>query len=148
MDKTATYKFFPFILILIVSCTTHKSTAPSATPFGPRTIILDNETFTEEEVEGFTSWYCKDFIREEQILVEVGFFGSLNLLGFILYDGGFTGDAAMYQRMGLEHRWDWGSNASYAFVIKTDGTGLYYDFSSLSEGETTRASDVYKCYKR
>ena len=61
---------------------------------------------------------------------------------------GTQGEITLYRRTGLEHRWDWGDGASYSFVIKTDGTGLYYDFSTVPDGENTKASAVYKCYQR
>ena len=99
----------------------------------------------------FTSWYCKDFVEGGPVLVEVGFFGDPGLagLGFILYDGGYSGERTFYQRTGLEHRWDWGSNGcEYSFVIKTDGTGLYYDFTGVPKGESIKAREVYKCYRR
>jgi hypothetical protein len=47
------------------------------------------------------------------------------------------------------YRWDWGPNKTdYSFVIKPDGVGLYYDFSYVQKGESIKARDVYKCYKR
>ena len=70
-------------------------------------------------------------------------------MGFVLFDGGYSGDWAFYQRKGIEHRWDWGDDGpTYAFVIKADGTGLYYDFSNVPEGEETTAKQVCKCYQR
>ena len=66
--------------------------------------------------------------------------------GFVLYDGTDTGDYANHKRVGINHRWNWGlkdDSYNYAFVIKPDGTGLYYDFSG---GRTeVKASQVYKC---
>ena len=121
---------------------------PSATPSGPRTIVLGDKAYTEEDVGGFTSWVGEDFVHGGGILVEVGFFGdsSFEGLGFILYDGGYSGELTQYRRTGMEHRWDWGPNGNdYAFVIQPDGTGLYYDFSSVSR---TKASEVYRCYRR
>ena len=43
---------------------------------------------------------------------------------------------------------DWGTDLNYSIVIKTYATGLYYDFSFVSEGENTKANDIYQCYKR
>jgi hypothetical protein len=90
-------------------------------------------------------------VADDRILVEVGFFGDPTYegLGFILYDGGYKGGRTYYRRTGLEHRWDWGPDGSdYAFVIKSDGAGLYYDFSTAEPGESKKASEVYKCYRR
>ena len=138
--------FIPFLLIALGACATPKTT-PSPEP---RTLILGDETFLEEDLGGFTSWYCKDFINRDRIIIEVGFFNDapIKSLGFLLYDGGDIGEITFYRRMGLEHRWDWGENAAYSFVIKTDDTGLYYDFTTVSEGESTRARALYKCYQR
>ena len=153
MGKTFTYLMGLVLFMSLSSCATFLSLAPppSATPSGPRTIVLDGEAVTEEDVGGLISWYCKDIVDGGRILVEVGFFGdpSLEGLGFILYDGGYSGERTYYRRTGLEHRWDWGPNeTNYAFVIQPDGTGLYYDFSSVPYGESTKASEVYQCYRR
>jgi hypothetical protein len=123
--------------------------APSANPSGSRTLILNGEPFSEDDVGGFTAWYCKDFSYGGDTLVEVGFFGdpSFNGIGFILYDGGFIGEIISYRREGLDRRWDFGQWGSYAFVIKPDGTGLYYDFTMSKDG-TANASDIYECRQR
>lgn len=150
MVKSFAYFFIPILLVAISSCATIKTRPPSATPSGPRTLILSDQIISEEDTGGFTSWYCKDFIREDRIVIEVGFFNDtpVDFLGFLLYDGGYVGELALYRRTGLEHRWDWGENTVYSFVLKTNGTGLYYDFSTVSEGESTKARAVYKCYQR
>jgi len=85
--------------------------------------------------------------------VEVGVLNDPTLdgleFGFVLYDGGYSGERTMYRRTGLEHCWDWGPNLNdYSFVIKTDGTGLYYDFSTMEDGESTKARAVYQCRQR
>jgi hypothetical protein len=125
---------------------------PSATSTGPRSIILDDEVLSEEDAGGFTSWYCRDYVYEERgVLLEFGYFNDPKFAGrgFILYDGGYTGEFTLYQRTGVEHRWDWGPNGTdYSFVIQPSGTGLYYDFSNVSEGESIKARDAYKCYRR
>ena len=138
--------------LLMVSCTTFSSIAfpASANPTGPRTLILDGKSISEDEIGGFISWYCVDYIDGGPILVEVGYFGDTEFesIGFILYEGGYIGELTYYSRTGLEHRWDWGPNDEYAFVIKPDGTGLYYDFSSVKVGTSTKARSVYKAYRR
>lgn len=124
------------------------TTMPSSTPSGPRSIILNGKTFNEAELGKFVSWGCKDFVYSSGTLVEVGFFTNPKLsgAGFILYDGGYSGEVISYQRKGINHRWDWGPNGTeFAFIIKPDGTGLFYDFSSTPSGKATKANDVYKC---
>ena len=146
----------PLILIILsifvnVSCVSFAGLAPpaSAVESGPRTLILDGKKVSSEDVGGFVSWYCVDYIEEGSILLEVGYFGNdkLDGVGFILFDGGYTGQITMYERDGLDHRWDW-EDGDYTFVIQPDGTGLYYDFSSVKPGTSTRARAVYKAYKR
>lgn len=101
---------------------------------------------------GFVSWACHDDGNPKDILVEVGFFdvSGLEGNGFILFEGGYSGRLAIYERTGIEHRWDWGEDEQhmYAFVIKADGTGLYYDMSGVAAGESTKAKDVFVCKKR
>jgi hypothetical protein len=120
----------------------------SSTPSGPRSIILDGKTYSETDEGKFVSWRCKNFINDSGTLVEVGTFTNslYSGLGFILYDGGYSGESTHYGRKGLNHRWDWGPHGNdYAFVIKPDGTGLYYDFSLAPSGEEVKANAVYKC---
>jgi hypothetical protein len=139
-----------FIVLGLASATV-PSRPSSATATGPRTIILNNEKFIENDVGGFLSWFCYDYINEK-LLLEVGIFGDTKLegLGYILYDGGYIGELTYYRRTGIEHRWDWGgpNNTTYSFVIKSDGTGLYYDFSNVKPGESIKARDVFKCYRK
>jgi len=153
MRKIIGYFTILIIIFYLMSCTGIPLRLPSATSTGPRTIILDNENISEKVVGGFTSWFCYDFVyKEKGILLEVGFFGDpgLKKLGYILYDGGFVGKFTHYKRIGLEHRWDWGgaNDTDYAFVIKSDGTGLYYNFTNVKEGESIKARGVFKCYKK
>ena len=134
----------------MISCSTSHN-IPSATTSGPRTIIIARDTISEIGVGGIKSWYCKDYITEGPILVELGYFGdpTFDGIGFILYDGGYSGEPTLHERNGLDHRWDWGSDSpNYSFVITPDGTGLYYDFSTVPKGEKTKPSAIYKCYQR
>jgi hypothetical protein len=143
-----------FILFIIIGLASTGSTpaARSETSTGPRTIILNDKKYTEEDVGGFNYWLCYDYINEKKLILEIGTFGDPELsgLGYILYDGGYIGELTYYRRNGLEHRWDWGgiNDSSYSFVIKSDGTGLYYDFTNVKLGESTKARDVFKCKKK
>ena len=153
MRKRLTYLTSLVLFMSLVSCSTTQTRVlpPSVTPSGPRTIIIGGTTISEVDVRGFTTWYCQDFINGEKTLVEVGFFGDSKMdgSGFILHDGGYSGELTFYKREGLEHNWYWGPNESdYQITIKTDGTGVYYDFSSVPVGETTKPRSIYKCYKR
>jgi len=117
---------------------------------GSRVIVIDGIQFDEDEADVLLTWKCTDYFDGGRTLVEVGIFSDPDLsdAGFVLYDGGNTGDPTSYQRQGLNRRWDWGSKgASYAFIIEPDNTGQYYDFSSVPAGESTKSRESYKCYQ-
>ena len=131
------------LMVIIASC----ESMQSSSMLGPRTVTLDGDQYSEQALGKFSSWRCKDFVRPAGILVEVGYFTEplLTNLGFVLYDGGNVGSLSLYRREGLNHRWDWGQSANFSFIVKPDGTGLYYDFSSVPQGERIKANDVYRC---
>lgn len=135
-----------------------------------RVLVLGGDEYEESEPWQFLSWKCRDYIDGGKTLVEVGrvtfpseikntkeyqeltdeekqeyeIFFSDN--GFVLYDGTEIGDYTNYKRDGLKHRWDWGEEgSSYSIVIGTDGTGLYYDFSTAENGVKNKADDIFKC---
>jgi len=125
---------------------TSTSTTPSEPepPPPPRKLLLEGEAVREDEVGGFTSWECEDAYDGGPVVVEVGFFDEEDRLGlgFVLFDGSDRGSYAYYERAGLDHEWQWDE---YILVIKTDGTGLYYDFRGVPEGGSTEPSAVYEC---
>ena len=51
------------IVALLSGCASMGS-APSATPNGPRTIILDGEQISESIDRKFITWRCVDFIED------------------------------------------------------------------------------------
>lgn len=132
-------------VLLLASCVT-----PPLKSSGPRTIVLGDETYNETNLGKFTSWLCTGEDDDKGTLVEVGLFNNADLhgAGFILYDGDHSGELTKYRREGINQRWDWGpTGVDYAFIIKPDGTGFYYDFSSTLEGVPVKAKDVYECNK-
>ncbi len=139
------------LLGLVSACAVHRP--PSFTASGPRTIVLDGKTFDEESAGGFVSWTCKDPFYIGPVRVEVGHFGGEGFknLGFVLFDGGYEGVLTAYRRAGIERRWNWEENDTayhYSFIIKTDGTGLYYDFTIADENGRTGPKDEYDCRMR
>jgi len=138
--------------------TGQKSRKPKPTRVG-RVITLGESRYSEDSSGLFVSWGCcrlsastyRDARESCRILVEIGRFeaASLSEAGFILYDGSSSGELTSYQRRGVNQRWDWGPNGvEFAFVLKPDGTGLFYDFSNVRQGETTSANDLYECSRR
>ena len=136
-------------LILLVALSGCAS-FPLPSSQGPRVVTLNGTPYNEEKAGKLTSWVCRDFINEGKILVEVGTFSApeLNDVGFVIYDGGDSGEATHYERKGINLRWDWGTKGpDFSFVLKPDGTGLFYDFSN-ARGETIKANQVFKCRQR
>ena len=108
---------------------------------------------SQAELEALETWRCFDSY-------EFNFYEEKTVL-FTLYrlkedEGGLVSVAGVIQKArfyiaGLDRRWDFPSDASladgsylYSFIIKPDGTGLYYDFSTSILGRTT-ASESYTC---
>jgi len=124
---------------------------PSPVKVGERVIKLNGhlstgETLDAKEFRGeWVSWLCRDFIDNDDVLLEVGIFDESNDAGFILFDGGSTGTFVEYRRRGLVRVWTW---SDYAFVIKPDGTGKYYDFRGVDGGVAVAPKDVFKCKRR
>ncbi len=161
-----TILILPFILSAGCGSQSTSSPAPQTSQAPPipqipdsyynyRTIFLEDEgPVTESEYISFETWKCHESYSTEsnpKTLVEVGFINEIENLGFILYEGTDSGTVSVYQRRGINHRWDWKDNSekrnSYAFVIEPDGTGLFYDFSNVDVGESTNARDVFTCKK-
>ncbi len=134
---------FLFLFVSLCGCAlSHPANSP-----GPRTITLDGTVLSEEIVGEFTSWLCSDLFDDwGRVLVEVGTFSDSDRtgIGFVIYDGGNSGSSTAYSRKGINHRWDWGPNKNFAFVVKPDRTGLFYDFTSAN-GESVGANDVFTC---
>ena len=93
-------------------------------------------------------WECKDFSADgwKSILVTATVdsgraSGTTTVAGVTWYTD--------FQVQGFNRRWDFGPKdhpTRYAFVIKPDGTGLYYDFET--ETHLTKASIVMECQQR
>ena len=66
------------LMLTLASCTSLASfsAAPSANPSGPRALILDGKLVSEDDVGGFTSWYCRDYVDDDRVLVEAGFLAA------------------------------------------------------------------------
>jgi hypothetical protein len=55
-------------------------------------------------------------------------------------------EGAIYNRQGLNHRWEWGDG--YVFILEPSGRGYYYDFTQAEKGESVRPSDSFKCKRK
>ena len=93
------------------------------------------------------TWQCFNFFDSDRDNVLFEVFGAMPAgeqygLGIVSI-GGFVQGATFYID-GLDRRWDFGDNV-YSFIITPDGTGTYFDFSNVEEGESTEPSEAYKC---
>jgi hypothetical protein len=129
---------------------------PAATASAPalRTIFANGKAYKEESTGKFNSWRCVAYTGAG-LPVELGYFDNPKMdgVGFVLYDGGDSGETTKYQRSGINERWDWGWNEArgaylYAFIIKPSGMGLYYDFTTALNGPKDNPDDVYDCRKK
>ena len=121
-----------------------------------RLLSLNGYTISETNFGGIERWYAVDKYNYDSLVDEVrfqvGYFRENNI-GFVLYGNGTTGEEAYFSRQGLDLRWDWGSyyrdgssRYRYSFVIEPDGTGLYYDFSTSTDG-VSKPRGIYKVHK-
>lgn len=94
-------------------------------------------------------WMCYAGNDENKIKPAITLIYAKNNRGeeFALVQAAGAEHPASFKVAGIHRRWDFGYDESegsylYAFIIKTDGTGLYYDFSFRGRA---RASDVFAC---
>ena len=171
--KIVKYITLVSIFFLLVGCETISETDTFEPQYSPvveqsssRTLVLEGDEYTERSSLAFMTWKCRHYFDGGKTLFEVGriYFPDsfkesdeflevdeeskriVKKFGFILYDGTNIGDLAQYTHAGLNHRWDWGAEISgYSFIIKPDGTGLYYDFNTAKDGVKEKADGLYKC---
>ncbi len=108
-----------------------------------RQLVLSGEVVSESEIGGVERWYAIDkYGKSNKVRFQVGYFKDEPSLGFVLYEGGTRGKFAICYRAGINLRWDW---ENYSIIVKSDGTGLYYDFSSKKTEVSPR--ETFKVYK-
>ena len=146
--------FLGFTLILslvFVSCASKPSTSRD------RMLTISGYSVSEANFGGVERWYAVDKYNYDnfvdEVRFQVGYFLE-NGIGFVLYGNGTVGEEAYFSRQGLDLRWDWGIDYNtdgpkgfrYSFVMEPDGTGLYYDFSTSTDG-TAKPRGIYKVRK-
>ena len=129
-----------------------------AVPFaaGAQESDVDREAFEEKIASCVYEWDCFDFadLQKETVLV------NLNALkcpeeesgvGWVTLSGrkGLE-QSGSFKIEGLEYRLLFGDGESeyYLFVVKADGTGLYYDFSKIEEDGSAKPSQIFQCVDR
>ena len=148
MKKIFAVVFSAIVFIILSSCASVTSR--------DRQLSLSEYTVSETDFGGVERWYAVDKYNYDSLVDEVRFqvgYFKENSIGFVLYGNGTVGEEACFSRQGLDLRWDWGSyyrdgdsRYRYTFVIEPDGTGLYYDFSTSTDG-TSKPRGIYKTRK-
>ena len=114
-------------------------------------INLNGTIFSVEEHGPFEIWECRRFLGSNKVLFEVGLFKNPKManVGFILYDRTSYGDLTLYQRRGINKRWDWETDSGrFSFVMKPDGIGHFFDFSGVPEGEKIESQEAFSCNQK
>jgi len=132
------------------SSTAYSYNSPKKNLSNTRQLTLDTYSISETDLGGVERWYAVDkYSSNSAVRLQVGYFKE-RTIGFVLYEDGTVGVEARFSRQGLDLRWDWGSDGAngynYAFVIQPDGTGLYYDFSTSTDGKA-KPREFYKMVK-
>lgn len=150
-SKLFVFGIFIFAIPLyFVSCASIPSSSRD------RLLSISGYSVSETDFGGVERWYAVDKYNYDSLVDEVrlqiGYFRE-NGIGFVLYGNGTVGEEAYFSRQGLDLRWDWGthyrdgqSGYRYSFVVEPDGTGLYYDFSTSTDG-TAKPRGIYRVRK-
>lgn len=127
------------VILLLFCCMSHGNTAKAQTE-------SDGGT-------GVTVWKC---YSGDSVVALTGI--HVSGLGEVKF--GTIRRVAQFRLQGLRLTWRWEANdletaravvaevvASYQFVIRPNGEGLYYDFSGAEEGEKRLPQDTFRCKK-
>ena len=157
MKKLPILSFVFFMLLVLAACestpaASKEKSTPSSSSSKGRQLSLGEYSVSELDFGGVERWYVVDKYnydsKSDEVRFQVGYFKENNI-GFVLYGSGTAGELANFSRQGLDLRWDWGETETsykYTFVIEPDGTGLYYDFSSSTDGKS-KPRGIYKASK-
>jgi len=107
--------------------------------------------YTGESLE-WKKWDCYDFGYSGKYLLTIGYIPELNAEGF--YEGKLflkdmkTPIDTVYYLDGVRHSFSWFnevSDSEYRIIIDSDGTGRYWDFSGVADGEEATSIEHYEC---
>ena len=143
MLKKLCYLFF--ILMFVESCALTSGDKEQYIENTPRHRVLElsGKLYSETDYGGVERWFAVDkYDSDGEVRFQIGYFKDEPSLGFVLYEGGTQGTLAIVYRSGLNLRWDW---SNYAIVLESNGTALYYDFSSQQTNVKPR--ELFRAYK-
>ena len=102
------------------------------------------------EIKTWTCYALSDFRKKTPLIsLTSGALVKNFALGGVKVFG--ASNLAWVQSKGLNLRWNFGDLDDalaypYAFVLKPDGTGLYYDFSASDDGRA-KPSQLFRCLR-
>ncbi len=117
---------------------------------------IKEEQQSHTESKFAETWWCKDYVKRDNyiltaVVYEKGRLSSVQQKGKIwINDVDIDPDFQMIYRLdGIDRRWNWGlssnSGYDYSFVVKPDGTGLYYSFRR--KDTNVEPSEVFWCHR-
>ena len=105
----------------------------------PLTVVVGSESYDWKQ------WDCYNFVYGEYIL-SVGYIPEISdSRGILFLKDSESGIDTIHSLQGVQHYWNW---EDFQIVVKSDGTGFFYDFSGAEPGETRIASEMYNCTAR
>lgn len=115
---------------------------------------VKQEQQSRTEAKFAETWWCTDYFQKDKyVLTAVVYKGlsSAQQKGKVwISDVDVDPDFEMiYELDGINRRWNWGLSGNgvydYSFIIKPDGTGLYYNFRH--KDTNVEASEVFRCHR-
>ena len=92
-------------------------------------------------------WVCKDRYSQAWKTIVTAEVLQEESSGIIRVAG--VAHQSRYKVLGFNRRWDFGladdATFDYAFVLKPNGEGAYYDFSSATSGDSVGPSQQLSC---
>jgi hypothetical protein len=139
------YRLFILCAVLLLGFgSVHAEPAEPAEPED-----LEKPLYELKGAKVLATWNCSVFLSDEILVVAIQFRfkdegydrGAIKVAGTIHY--------GLYSVEGFDRRINFGMNKEqnydYAFVIKPNGAGAYYDFSRISAGEVVQPDAIYQC---
>ena len=103
-----------------------------------------------QDSDGISSeeWRCfdeSDFLKKTVLITlqRITVDGKTHGIGRVSVAG--ITYTASFKVIGFDRRWNFGEVYEYTFIIKPDGSGLYYDFSDIEVGGKTSPNQFYAC---
>ena len=124
------------LLLLLISFGLIGCSSTSFLASPPPQVEIGGESYN------WKKWNCYDFVYGRYIL-SIGYIPEISdSRGILFLKDSESGVDTIHSLQGVQHYWNW---EDFQIVIKSDGTGFFYDFSGAAPGETRIASEMYNC---